>query len=89
MFALICTDKPGHLETRKKNRDADLAYIADTGLVLQAGPFLDANGDMCGSLVILSVTTREAAQAWADGDPYYEVGLFEDVRIEEWKKVVG
>ncbi|HBZ42550.1 MAG TPA: hypothetical protein DEO85_00475 [Maritimibacter sp.] len=89
MFAVICTDKPGALETRKSNRDAHLAYIQDTGLVLQAGPFLDVNGDMCGSLVILSVTTREAAQDWADGDPYAKAGLFSDVRIEEWKKVVG
>ena len=89
MFAIICTDKPGALETRKSNRDAHLGYIEDTGLVLQAGPFLDVNGDMCGSLVILSVTTREAAQDWADGDPYAKAGLFSDVRIEEWKKVVG
>lgn len=89
MFAVICTDKPGALETRKSNRDAHLAYIQDTGLVLQAGPFLDVNGDMCGSLIILSVTTREAAQDWADGDPYAKAGLFSDVRIEEWKKVVG
>lgn len=89
MFALICTDKPGHFETRKENRDAHLDYISETGLVLQAGPFLDVNGDMCGSLVILSVTTREAAQDWADGDPYAKAGLFSDVRIEEWKKVVG
>jgi uncharacterized protein YciI len=89
MFAVICTDKPGSLETRKSNRDAHLAYIEETGVVLMAGPFLDDNGDMCGSLVILSVTTREAAMDWAKGDPYAKAELFSHVRVEEWKKVVG
>ncbi|TYB77771.1 YciI family protein [Maritimibacter fusiformis] len=89
MFALICTDKPGAIETRKANRDAHLAYIADTGVVAQAGPFLDAGGAMCGSLVILTVDSRAEAEAWAEGDPYARAGLFFDVRIEEWKKVIG
>jgi uncharacterized protein YciI len=89
MFAVICTDKPGSLEIRKANRDAHLGYIEETGVVLMAGPFLDDNGDMNGSLVILSVTTREAALDWARSDPYAKAELFSDVRIEEWKKVVG
>ncbi|EAQ14002.1 MULTISPECIES: YciI family protein [Maritimibacter] len=89
MFAVICTDKPGSLDIRKANRDAHLGYIEDTGVVVMAGPFLDDNGDMNGSLVILSVTSREAALDWAKGDPYAKADLFADVRIEEWKKVVG
>ncbi|WP_288925782.1 YciI family protein [uncultured Maritimibacter sp.] len=89
MFAVICTDKPGSLDIRKANRDAHLGYIEDTGVVVMAGPFLDDNGDMSGSLVILSVTSREAALDWAKGDPYAKADLFADVRIEEWKKVVG
>lgn len=89
MFALICTDKPGAIEIRKSNRDAHLAYIADTGVVAQAGPFLDADGAMCGSLVILTGDSRAAAESWAAGDPYAKAGLFADVRIEEWKKVIG
>lgn len=87
-FALICTDKPGALQTRLDNRTAHLAYIDGTGVVLQAGPFL-ANDTMSGSLVILDVADRAAAEAWAAGDPYAKAGLFSDVRIEEWKKVIG
>ncbi|WP_298566842.1 YciI family protein [uncultured Aliiroseovarius sp.] len=89
LFALICTDKPGAIETRKANRDAHLAYLKDTGVVMQAGPFLDAEGIMCGSLLILDVPDRQAAKAWADNDPYAKAGLFDDVRIEAWNKVVG
>ena len=38
--------------------------------MVQAGPFLDAAGEMCGSLVIIDVVDQEAADAWAAGDPY-------------------
>lgn len=89
LIAVICTDKPGALETRKANRDAHLAYIKDTGVVAQAGPFLDTDGMMCGSLLVLEVEDMAAAQAWADGDPYAKAGLFADVRIEQWNRVVG
>ncbi|WP_298562172.1 YciI family protein [uncultured Aliiroseovarius sp.] len=89
LVAVICTDKPGAIETRKANREAHLAYIKDTGVVAQAGPFLDADGMMCGSLLVLDVDDMTAAQAWADGDPYAKAGLFADVRIEQWNRVVG
>jgi uncharacterized protein YciI len=88
LFALICTDKADHLPLRQANRDAHLAYLRGTGVVSQAGPFLDAGGAMCGSLVVIDVADRAAAQAWAAGDPYAQAGLFAKVRIEEWKKVI-
>lgn len=88
-FALICTDKAEHLEVRKANREAHLAYIASTGIVEMAGPFLNENGDMNGSLVVLEVPDRAAAEAWAEADPYAVAGLFAKVRIEAWKKVIG
>ncbi|WP_424941432.1 YciI family protein [Aliiroseovarius sp. S253] len=89
LVAVICTDKPGAIETRKANREAHLAYIKDTGVVAQAGPFLDADGMMCGSLLVLDVDDMADAQAWANGDPYAKAGLFADVRIEQWNRVVG
>ena len=88
-FALICTDKADHLELRKANRDAHLAYIASTGVVEMAGPFLNERGEMNGSLVVLEVPDRAAAEAWAKADPYALAGLFAKVRIEAWKKVIG
>lgn len=89
LVAIICTDKSGAIETRKANRDAHLAYIKETGVVVQAGPFLDGDGMMCGSLLILDVADMNAAIAWAKNDPYAQAGLFSDVRIEQWNKVVG
>ncbi len=89
LAAIICTDKPGAIDVRKANRDAHLAYIRETGNVMQAGPFLSADGTMCGSLIVLEVADMAAAQAWAAGDPYAKAGLFTNVRIEQWNRVVG
>ena len=89
LVALIAKDKPGALQTRKDNREAHLAYIDETGAVSQAGPLLDADEQMIGSLVILDVADMAAAQAWADGDPYAKAGLFESVELVPWKKVIG
>ena len=87
--ALICTDKPGALQIRTDNRPAHLDYIEATGVVEMAGPFLDSDGNMMGSLIILSVESLQAAQDWAAGDPYAMAGLVADVMIREWKKVIG
>jgi len=88
-FALMTKDKPGALQTRMDNREAHLAYIAETGVVEMAGPVLDEAGEMCGSLIVLEVEDLAAAQAWADNDPYAKAGLFETATLRAWKKVIG
>ena len=88
LFAVICRDKPGALQTRLDTREAHLAHIRDSGIVAQAGPLIE-DGQMCGSLVILDCADLGAAQAWADADPYKGAGLFERVQITEWKRVIG
>lgn len=87
--ALFCHDKPNSLQVRLDNRTAHLAHIEATGVVEMAGPLLTPEGQMCGSLVILTVDTLEDAQNWAAADPYAKAGLFASVTITEWKKVVG
>ncbi len=88
-YAIIAYDKPESLSLRQEMRAAHLAYVAETGIVQIAGPFLDEKGDMCGSLVILDTETRKQAERWAEGDPYARAGLFERVEIRAWKKVIG
>lgn len=88
LIALIARDKPGALETRKANRAAHLAYIEETGVVAQAGPLLDAEGEMNGSLVVLDVADMQAAEDWAANDPYAKAGLFASVELIQWKKVI-
>lgn len=89
LFALICRDKPGALETRKANREAHLAYARDQGCILFGGPMLDEAGDMIGSLLAIDVADRAAAEAFAANDPYAKAGLFASVEITGFKKVFG
>lgn len=89
LYALICNDRPGSVELRKRVREDHLAYIRDTGVVVEAGPFLDSEGEMVGSLVVIEADTRAAAEEWAAGDPYAKAGLFASVEIRAWKKVIG
>jgi uncharacterized protein len=89
LVALMAHDKPGALEIRKENRPAHLDYLNSTDLVAQAGPLLDADGGMIGSLIILDVPDLEAAQSWAENDPYAKAGLFQSVTLTHWNRVIG
>jgi len=88
-FALMAWDRDGALPVRMDNRTDHLAYLESTGVVQKAGPFLGADGQPCGSLIVLDVEDMAAAQAWADNDPYARSDLFRDVQITAWKQVMG
>jgi uncharacterized protein YciI len=86
LVALIARDNPGSLQVRKDNRADHLAHINNSGVVSQAGPLLDENGEMCGSLVILDVADMAAGQSWADNDPYAKAGLFAKVDLSNGRR---
>lgn len=89
LVALMARDKPGALAVRQQNRAAHLDYLKSTDLVAQAGPLLDGEGQMAGSLIILDVPDMQAARDWADADPYARAGLFESVTLTHWNRVIG
>lgn len=89
LHALICTDKPDHLQVRMDNREAHLAHLRGDPHVVQAGPFVDATGSMSGSLVVFDTDDRTHVEAFVAGDPYAKAGLFDTVRIEAWNRVIG
>jgi len=88
LIALIARDKPAALQIRLDTRDAHVAYLKSSGVVSQAGPLLDAEGRMTGSLVVLEVEDMQAAEDWAANDPYAHAGLFAEVELSPWKKVI-
>lgn len=91
LYALICTDKPGEgLEIRKATREKHLAYLDSLGDMLAfAGPFMSDDGSTpTGSLVVVRTETLAEAQALADGDPYAQAGVFENVEIRPWKWLI-
>lgn len=87
LIALIAHDKPGALQIRKDTRDAHLAYLKATN-VSQAGPLLNTDGEMIGSLIVLDVADMATAEHWAANDPYAKAGLFDTVTLTAWKKVI-
>ncbi|RMD46614.1 MAG: YciI family protein [Alphaproteobacteria bacterium] len=89
LVALFALDRPGAIEIRKANREAHLAHLEASGMAVEAGPLLDAEGNMCGSLIIFDAPDLAAVEAWAEADPYRRAGLFERVEIRPWKKVIG
>ncbi len=86
LFAIRALDKPDSLQLRKDTRAAHLEYLADFTTPV-GGPLLDTDGNMCGSLLLLEADSLDAAQAFAEGDPYRKAGLFESVEIHEFMKV--
>ena len=88
LFAIICTDRPDSLDTRLAAREAHLRYVATyVDRVIHAGPLLDNQGRSCGSLLIVDVEDRAAAEGFAASDPYAAVNLFESVVIRGYRAV--
>lgn len=89
LVALIALDKPGAQDLRLDVRPDHVAYLKASSAVHMAGPFLDGDGAMTGSLIVLDVESMAQAEAWAAQDPYAKADLFQSVTLKEWKKVIG
>lgn len=90
LFAITCLDKPGHLEVRLANRAAHLDYARpNADKMLAGGPLLADDGvTMVGSLILIELPDRAAAEAMMADDPYVRAGLFQSVEIRPYKKVL-
>lgn len=90
LFVLACFDKPDALELRMATREAHLAYVREhAAQVKLAGPLLDEAEAMAGSLFILDVADRAAAEAFNAADPYQKAGLFGRVELRGFKASIG
>ncbi|HEY1632694.1 MAG TPA: YciI family protein [Rhizomicrobium sp.] len=85
LFVLTAIDKPNALELRLATRNAHFEYAKETGVIRLGGPFLDAKGDMAGSMIVFEAADLEAAKVWATNDPYAKAGLFASSDIRPWK----
>ncbi len=88
-FVINCADKLGNLDLRIKTRPAHVEYLQSLGnIVKSAGPFIDDNGNMAGTMAIVEVADKSAALHIAENDPYAKSGLFQSVSIFAWKWVL-
>lgn len=96
-YALLARDVPDSLERRLAARPAHLDRLhrlRDDGRLLLAGPLpaIDAEdpgpAGFSGSLVVAEFASLEDARTWADADPYVTAGVYRDVEIHPFKKVL-
>lgn len=72
---------------------ARLQILQNEGRLLIAGPHpvIDSEdpgpAGFTGSLIVAEFESLEAAQEWADADPYIAAGAYEKVTVKPFKKV--
>lgn len=98
MFYVIRgTDVPDSLEKRKAARPAHLArleQLRDQGRLLLSGPFpaIDAEdpgaAGFTGSLIVAEFDSLADARRWADADPYVAAGIYAEVSVVPFRKVL-
>lgn len=96
-YAIVAVDHPDSLSQRLAARPAHLARLhrlRDEGRLLLAGPFpaIDAEdpgpAGFDGSLIVAEFDDLAAAEAWAAGDPYLDAGVYREVNVRPFRKVL-
>ena len=97
LYAIIATDKSNSLEQRLAIRPQHLARLEElnnAGRLIIAGPHPAIDGEnpgeagFTGSLVVAEFDSLEIAQNWANNDPYLINGVYADVTVTHYKKVL-
>jgi uncharacterized protein YciI len=96
-YAIISEDRPGSLAQRLAARPAHLERLQALqaeGRLLLAGPHpaIDSSdpgeAGFTGSLVVAEFSSLDDAQTWADADPYISAGVYAQVTVKPFKKVL-
>jgi uncharacterized protein YciI len=88
LWAISRVSAPNFAELREKNIQPHLDYLKSQKkiLVLSGAMTSDDGKEFVGSVLIVNVGTRAAAQAFADGDPFMKAGMIQDVKITRMRK---
>jgi uncharacterized protein len=83
LYAIHCYDRPDVLEVRLRVRAEHQDHLRNaTVRIALCGPLLGSDGEtMVGSLFVVEAPDREAAEAFANADPFRREGVWESVRI--------
>ena len=97
LYAINGEDVPDSLGKRMTVRPEHLKRIQvlqDEGRLVLAGPYpaIDSQdpgpAGFSGSLIVAEFESLEAAQAWANADPYIGAGVYQKVTVKPFKKVL-
>lgn len=97
LYVINGEDIPNSLEKRVVVRPEHLKRIQalqEAGRLILAGPYpaIDSQdpgtAGFSGSLIVAEFESLEAAQAWADADPYVSSGIYRKVTVKPFKKVL-
>ncbi len=94
-FMIVGTDYPDSLEKRMSVRAAHLEriqHLTDEGRLLIAGPNPISEDEQTkgfsGSLIVAEFTSLDEAKRWTQDDPYQVTGVYEQVIVKPFKKVL-
>ncbi|MGA8278556.1 MAG: YciI family protein [Rhodanobacteraceae bacterium] len=96
-YAIFGHDNADSLRQRNTTRGAHLArlrQLGDEGRLLLAGPFPAIDSEdpgpagYSGSLIVAEFTDLAAAQSWAALDPYLTTGVYREVEVRPFRKVL-
>ncbi|MDA0688360.1 MAG: YciI family protein [Proteobacteria bacterium] len=96
-YAIMSRDIEDSLTRRQSARPAHLKrlnQLAEQNRLLLAGPHPAVDSEdpgaagFTGSLVIAEFDSLQQAQSWADADPYVAAGVYAEVVVKPFKKVL-
>jgi uncharacterized protein YciI len=97
LYAIMSQDVEDSLQKRLSVRPAHierLQQLKQNGTLILAGPHpaIDSedagSAGFTGSLIIAEFESLQAAQLWADADPYIAAGVYASVSVKPFKKVL-
>ena len=97
LYAIIAQDNENTLDKRLAARPAHverLQVLQAEGRLVLAGPHPAIDSEdpgpagFSGSLIVAEFTSQQDAQDWANTDPYVEAGIYSQVTIKPFKKVL-
>jgi uncharacterized protein len=97
LYAISGEDIPDSLEKRLAARSAHLERLnalQDEGRLILAGPYpaIDSPdpgpAGFSGSLIVAEFESLEAARTWAEADPYATSGVYANLIVRPFKKVL-
>lgn len=91
LYVVALQDIPDNADIRTSLLDAHMAHIGQyLDRIRLGGPLLhDAEDRVAGGILILEAESADEVMEIVRADPYFEAGLWEDVRIHAFKAIIN